>query len=157
VAAKTRTFLSSAGRVGLCWAKMRSVFSGDVSDEARRNIRTIGDELAKSEAVTQENLGRSLMSVNLRGRRSDRSWGQRKSVPKGPGESSPVRSAGLAFLKSDPSRTGRLTNPGKRYGARGTKRQTFLSSLAGRTCLFASFPSTSYWATFKRPGGTDFL
>src|SRR5882724_3355724 len=24
----------------------------------------------------------------------------------------------------------------------------FLSSLAGRTCLFASFPSTSYWTTF---------
>src|ERR1700756_3223823 len=24
----------------------------------------------------------------------------------------------------------------------------FLSSLAGRRCLFASFPSTTYWATF---------
>jgi hypothetical protein len=30
-------------------------------------------------------------------------------VPEGPNESSPVRSAGLAFRKSDPSRTGRST------------------------------------------------
>jgi hypothetical protein len=29
-----------------------------------------------------------------------------------------------------------------------TERQTFLSSLPGRTSLFESFPSTSYWATF---------
>jgi hypothetical protein len=36
---------------------MRWVFSGDLSDEARRNIRTIGAELAKPEAVTQESLG----------------------------------------------------------------------------------------------------
>ena len=28
------------------------------------------------------------------------------------------------------------------------KAETFRSSLAGRTGLFASFPSTSYWATF---------
>ena len=39
---------------------MRSVFSGgDVSDEARRNVRSLEIELAKSEAVTQESLGRS--------------------------------------------------------------------------------------------------
>jgi hypothetical protein len=36
--------------------KCAGFFSGDVSDEAGRNIRTIGDELAKSEAVTQESL-----------------------------------------------------------------------------------------------------
>ena len=27
----------------------------------------------------------------------------------------------------------------------------FRSSLAGRTSLFASFPSTPYWATFTKP------
>jgi hypothetical protein len=35
-------------------------------------------------------------------------------VPQGPDESSPVRSAGLAFLKTFPSRTGRSTNAGNR-------------------------------------------
>jgi hypothetical protein len=38
---------------------MRWVFSGDVSDEARRNIQSSEIEFAKSEAVTQESLGRS--------------------------------------------------------------------------------------------------
>jgi hypothetical protein len=33
--------------------------SGDVSDEACCHIRTVGGELAKSEAVTQENPGRT--------------------------------------------------------------------------------------------------
>jgi hypothetical protein len=36
-----------AGLVGLSWAKMRWVFSGDVSDEAKRNIRTIGDRVGE--------------------------------------------------------------------------------------------------------------
>jgi Phosphohydrolase-associated domain len=42
------------------------------------------------------------MRVNIRGRDHDRKGpeGRRKSVPQGPDESSPVRSAGLAFLKS---------------------------------------------------------
>jgi hypothetical protein len=56
-------------------------------------------------------------------------------------ESSPVRSAGLAFLKSSPSRTGRSTNAGNRISSH---------THTGRTCLSASFPSTSYWATFVR-------
>jgi hypothetical protein len=42
------------GYFGLCWAKMCWAFSG--------------------EAVTQESLGRSPMSVNLRGRDQDRCW-----------------------------------------------------------------------------------
>ena len=48
------------------------------------------------------------MRVNLRARDRDRagsSMVREKSVPQGPDESSPVRSAGLAFLKSYPSRT----------------------------------------------------
>jgi hypothetical protein len=31
---------------------------------------------------------------------------------------------------------------------RGLEAKKILSSLPGRTCLFALFPSTSYWATF---------
>jgi hypothetical protein len=33
--------------VGLCWVKMRSVLSGDVSDEARGNIRSLGDRVGE--------------------------------------------------------------------------------------------------------------
>ena len=62
------------------------------------------------EAVVQESLGLRPISVNLSGRDQDRCWWLEKSVPQGPGESSPVRSAGLAFLKRYPSRTGRSTN-----------------------------------------------
>jgi hypothetical protein len=87
-------------------------FSGDVSDEARRNIRTIGDELAKSEAGTQDSLegGRSPISANLRSLglyTEDLSRLVRRSLEvafsirtragrrrKGLSESSPVRSAG---------------------------------------------------------------
>jgi hypothetical protein len=71
------------------------------------------------------------------------------AVPEGPNESSPVRSAGLAFGKSDPSRTGRSTALYPRETA-GERPSRTLSSLAGRTLSFASFPSTSYWATFIR-------
>jgi hypothetical protein len=84
-------------------------------------------------------------------------------VPQGTFDRSPVRSAGLAFLKSHPSRpvrrsqddeggTGRSTDAGNRGAACETKSRTFLSSLTGRTCLFASFPSTSYWASFGPTG-----
>ncbi len=52
--APSRDVSDSAGR------KCARVFSGgDVSDEARRNVRSLEIELAKSEAVTQESLGRS--------------------------------------------------------------------------------------------------
>jgi hypothetical protein len=56
------------------------------------------------------------ISANLRGRDQDGCWWLEKSVPQRPGESSPVRSAGLAFLKRYPSRTrtGRSTNGGSR-------------------------------------------
>jgi hypothetical protein len=104
------------------------------------------------EAVTQESLGRSPISVNLRGRDQDRGWWLEKSVPQGPHESSPVSGScrtGLAFLKevSVPDGTiDRLLAIAERRAR--SKAERFLSSLAGRTCLFASFPSTSYWATF---------
>jgi hypothetical protein len=42
-------------------------------------------------------------------------------------------------------------------GMRETRSQTFLSSLAGRTSLFAPLPSTSCWATFVGPSGTSAL
>src|ERR1700741_1383452 len=50
----------------------------------------------------------STSGSGLRGRDQDRCWWLEKSVPQGPGESSPVRSAGLAFLKRYPSRTGTI-------------------------------------------------
>jgi hypothetical protein len=40
-------------------------------------------ELAKSEAVTQESLGRSCISANLRGRDQDRCWRLEKIGPAG--------------------------------------------------------------------------
>jgi hypothetical protein len=58
-------------------------FSGDVSDEARRNIQSSEIEFAKSEAVTQESLGRSPISANLRGRDQDRCWRLEKIGPAG--------------------------------------------------------------------------
>jgi hypothetical protein len=58
---------------------------------------------AKSEAVTQESLGRSPISANLRGRDQDRCWRLEKIGPAGTSRS-PVRSAGLVLLKSYPSR-----------------------------------------------------
>jgi len=46
---------------------MRWVFSGDVSDEARKGTFEASEiELAKSEAVTQESLERNPISANLR-------------------------------------------------------------------------------------------
>jgi hypothetical protein len=47
---------------------------------------------------------RRLVRVNSRGRDQDRGWWLEKISPQGPHESSPLRSAGLAFLKSYPSR-----------------------------------------------------
>ena len=101
--------------------------SADLSDEAF--AEAMKDMLAKSEALAKEeasgvsNDGRSRdfriaslilgiiavlglrpISVNLRGRDEDRCWWLEKSVPQGPHESSPVRSAELAFLKRFPSR-----------------------------------------------------
>jgi hypothetical protein len=60
---------------------MRWVFSGDVSDEREGTFQPSEIELAKSEAVTQETLGRSPISANLRGRDQDRCWWLEKSVP----------------------------------------------------------------------------
>jgi hypothetical protein len=92
------------------------------------------------------------MRVNLRARDRDRagsSMVREKSVPQGPDESSPVRSAGLAFLKSYPSRTGRSTKCGQSLSRmRNQKPSVSIVPLTGRACFFASFPSTSYWATF---------
>ena len=63
--------------------------------------------------------------------------------------------SGSAFSKSHPSRTGRSTNAGNRRAGCQTKSRAFLSSLApkafgayGTDLSFASFPSTSSWATF---------
>jgi hypothetical protein len=46
---------------------MRWVFSGDVPDEREGTFQPSEIELAKSEAVTQESLGRSPIGANLRG------------------------------------------------------------------------------------------
>jgi hypothetical protein len=55
--------------------------------------------------------------------------------PEGPNESSPVRSAGLTFRKSDPSRMGR-SKADEARPLRETGKQTVLSSLPGRTSPF---------------------
>ena len=64
--------------------KMRWVFSGDVSDEATRNVQSSEIELAKSEARDSRKLiGRSPISANLRGRDQDRCWRLEKIGPAG--------------------------------------------------------------------------
>jgi hypothetical protein len=90
------------------------------------------------------------MRVNLRGSRRS-VGGQGKSVPQlsgqGPGESSPVRSAGLASLKSiRPGRDDRQMLAIAEPRAK-PKAQCFYRPY-GTDLPFASFPSTSYWATF---------
>jgi len=80
---------------------------------------------------------------------------------RGLSENSPVRSAGLAFLKSLPSRTGRLTNAGNRWAAFKIKDRAVLLclTLTGRTCFFVSFPSpgaAGYWAFTRSPSGLIF-
>ncbi len=73
---------------------------------------------------------------------------RRGVVPEGLNESSPVRSAGWC-KKNHPSRTGRSKPPYAGEAAyETTKSQNTSIVPPGRTSLFASFPSTSYWATF---------
>jgi hypothetical protein len=84
--------------------------------------------------------------------RADRSGLVRRgpTVPEGPNESSPVRSAGLAFRKAArPGRDDRqLLAVVKPHPS--DQEPTFRSSLAGRTSLFTPLPGTSYRATFNR-------
>ena len=73
---------------------------------------------------------------------------EKTQLPQGHYDSSPVRSAGLSFLKSiRPERDDR-----QMHGiacARVRNQKSCVSIVPpGRTCLFTSFPSTSYWATF---------
>jgi hypothetical protein len=73
----------------------------------------------------------------------------RTLVPQGPNESSPVRSAGLAFLKSiRPGRDDRQMLAIAERRAK-PKAECFYRPY-GTDLPFASFPSTSYWATFVR-------
>jgi hypothetical protein len=80
--------LTNKGDCGSCWRPPSS--SGPISrlrrNQNRRGIRQLP------------------MRVNLRG-----SICTERSRPGGTNESSPVRSAGVAFEKNDPSRTGRST------------------------------------------------
>jgi hypothetical protein len=56
---------------------------------------------------------------------------------------------GLAFLKEVSVPDGTIDQCWQSLsGVRGQKTEHFLSSLPGLKCLFAPFPSTSYWATF---------
>jgi hypothetical protein len=65
-----------------------------------RHLRFLWALLAPVQLFSGRSPGRSPISANLRGRDQDRCWWLEKSVPQGPHESSPLRSAGLAFLKS---------------------------------------------------------
>jgi hypothetical protein len=44
---RTQSGLVPPVLLGLCCPKMRWIFSGDVSDEAKRNIRTAGDRVGE--------------------------------------------------------------------------------------------------------------
>jgi hypothetical protein len=93
----------------------------------------------------------------------------RTFVPEGLSESNPARSAGLAFLKSirpglsaivrttteerDDRQMLAIAEPRAKPKAecfyRPLPRKLIsVFGVEGRTCLFTSFPSTSYWATF---------
>src|SRR6266446_10716862 len=72
-----------------------------------------------------------------------------RSRPVGTNESSPVRSAGSAFRKSDPSRMGRSTAAYTLEAAcERSETERFYRPCRDEHLFLASFPSTSYWATF---------
>ena len=103
------------------------------------STRSIPDDPAQVGRVRQPPI-----RVNIRGR-------MRTFVPEGLGESSPARSAGLAFLKSIRPGRGRddrqmlaIAEPRAK-----SKAECFYRPY-GTDLPFASFPSTSYWATFVR-------
>src|ERR1700732_1321037 len=85
---------------------------------------------------------------HIRSNISRRTYAER-SRPVGTNESSPVRSAELAFRKSDPSRMGRSTAAYTFEAAcERSEAERFYRPWRGEHLFFASFPSTSYWATF---------
>src|SRR5258707_767269 len=85
---------------------------------------------------------------HIRANISRRTYAER-SRPVGTFESSPVRSAGLAFRKSDPSRMGRSTAAYTLEAAcERSEAERFYRPWRDEHLFFASFPRSSYWASF---------